>query len=301
MKSDPNALAGLQLARHLNPYPPQHWLYTPTLEERMQRLQAVSIEDLRRCHDEFYGASNGDLVVVGDFDADEVTRLAEQLFGDWKSPRPFTRIADSYHDVPAINRNLDTPDKANAVFQAGLNLPLRDDQPDYPALALGNYLLGGSSDSRLSRRIREQEGLSYSVHSWLSAGSIDAVGEFGVSAIYAPQNRARIETEILQVLRQALREGFSDAEVAEAKAGYLALRKLRRTQDGALASRLSDNLYLGRRFAWDADFEARIAALTPREIQSALKRYVDPDKLSIVKAGDFTRVAGGSTGADRTN
>src|SRR5450759_2097122 len=134
MKSDPNALAGLRLSRHLNPYPPEHWLYTPTLEERMQRLRSVSIEDLRRCHDEFYGASNAELVVVGDFDAEEITRLA-----------------GSYHDVPAINRNLDTPDKANAVFQAGLNLPLRDDLPDYPALALGNYLLGGSSDARLSR------------------------------------------------------------------------------------------------------------------------------------------------------
>ena len=301
MKSDPNALAGLQLARHLNPYPPDHWLYTPTLEERMQRLQSVSVEDLRRCHDEFYGASNAELVVVGDFDAEEITRLAQQLFGDWKSPRPFTRIAGSYHEVPAINRNLDTPDKANAVFQAGLNLPLRDDQPDYPALALGNYLLGGSSDARLSRRIREQEGLSYSVRSWLSAGSIDAVGEFGISAIYAPQNRARIETGILEVLRQVLREGFSDAEVAAAKNGYLALRKLSRTQDGALAGRLAENLYLGRRFAWDADYDAKIAALTPQQIQNALKRHLDPLRLSIVKAGDFTRIAEGSTSAENKN
>jgi zinc protease len=300
-KSDPNALAGLQLARHLNPYPPEHWLYTPTLEERMERLQRVSIEDMRRCHDEFYGASNSELALVGDFDAEEIIGLAQQLFGDWKSPRPYARIADSYHDVPAINRNLDTPDKANAVFQAGLNLPLRDDQPDFPALALGNYLLGGSSDARLTRRIREQQGLSYSVHSWLSAGSIDAVGEFGISAIYAPQNRARIEAEILAVLQQALRDGFSDTEVAAAKTGYLAMRKLRRTNDSALAGRLANNLYLDRRFAWDAQFEAKIAAVTPRQIQDALKRYVDPHKLSIVKAGDFTRVAEGAAGTDKKN
>jgi zinc protease len=217
------------------------------------------------------------------------------------SPRPFRRIADSYRDVPAINRNLDTPDKANAVFQAGLNLPLRDDQPDYPALVLGNYLLGGSSDSRLWRRIREQEGLSYSVRSSLTVGSLDAVGEFGVSAIYAPQNRARIETEILDVLQQTLRDGFSANEVTEAKKGYLALRKLSRTQDGALAGRLASNLYLGRRFAWDADLDAKIAALTPRQIQDALNKYLDPRKLSIVKAGDFTRIAEGSASADKKN
>jgi len=294
MKSDPNALAGLALARHLNPYPPAHWLYTPTLEERMQRLQSVSIEDLRRCHGDFFGASNSELAVVGDFDAQQIAGLAQELFGDWKSPRPYARIAESYRDMPPINRSLDTPDKANAVFQAGMNLPLRDDQPDYPALALGNYLLGGSADSRLWRRIRDQEGLSYSVHSSLTAGSLDAAGEFALSAIYAPQNRARIEAEILDVLRQTLREGFSEAEVAEAKKGYLGLRRLSRAQDGALVGRLANNLYLSRRLAWDADFDAKIAALTPQQIHNALKKYIDPLKLSIVKAGDFARVAASS-------
>jgi zinc protease len=301
MKSDPNALVGLALARHLNPYPPEHWLYTPTLDERVQRIQSVSLEDLRHCHDDFYGASNSELAVVGDFDAPQITQLAQDLFGDWKSPRPFSRIADSYRDVPPINRDLSTPDKANAVFQAGLNLRLRDDQADYPALVLGNYLLGGSADSRLWRRIREQEGLSYSVRSWLTADSLDTVGEFGISAIYAPQNRTRIEGEILDVLQQTLREGFSQTEVAEAKKGYLALRKLGRTQDAALVGRLASYLYLGRNFAWDADFDAKIAALTPEQIQSALKKYLDPAKLSIVKAGDFTRLAERSGGAKNKN
>ena len=297
-KSEPTALAGVQLKRHLNPYPPEHWLYTPTLDERMQRIQSVGIEDLRRCHEEFYGASNSELAVVGDFDAED-HRLVQELFGDWMA-RPFTHCS-WYHDVPPITRDLNTPDKANAIFRAGMNLRLREDDPDYPALALGNYLLGGSSDARLSRRIREQEGLSYSVGSWLSAGSIDAVGEFGVSAIYAPQNRARIEAQILDVLQQALREGFGAEEVAVAKKGYLESRKLSRTQDAALAGRLAGNLYLGRRFAWYADFEARIAALTPLQIQSALKRHLDPLKLSIVKAGDFTGVAERSISADKKN
>jgi zinc protease len=215
------------------------------------------------------------------------------------SPRPFARIAGRFHDAPAINRTLETPDKANATLRAGLNLRLRDDDPDYPALALGNYLLGGSSNARLSQRIREQEGLSYSVGSWLSAGSIDALGEFGLSAIYAPQNHTRIETRILEVLQQALREGFGAEEVATAKKGLLESRKLRRTQDEALAGRLANNLYLGRHFAWDADFEAKVAALTPKQIQNALKRHLDPLKLSIAKAGDFARVAGGGIATDK--
>jgi zinc protease len=60
-----------------------------------------------------------------------------------------------------------------------------------------------------------------------------------------------------------------------------------RTQDRALANRLSSYLFMKRTFAWDVDFEAKIAALTPAQVNAALGRYFDPDKLSLVTAGDF--------------
>ncbi|MCX7893580.1 MAG: insulinase family protein [Burkholderiales bacterium] len=298
-KSDPSALAGVRIARHLNPYPPEHWLYTPTLEEREQRIKAVTLDDVRRCHAQM-GAQNAELAVVGDFDPDEVTRLAETLFGDWKSPVPYARIPARRFEVAPIDAVIETPDKANAVYRAGLNLRLRDDDPDYPALVLGNYLLGGSSDSRLWRRIREKEGLSYSVGSWLTASPFDEVGEFGVSAIYAPQNRTRIESIVREEIAAALAEGFTHEEVEAAKKGLLEARQVARTQDATVAGRLNTYLWLGRTFQWDADFEARLAALGPNEVRDALARHLSPARLSVVKAGDFTRLAG-EGGAGKAN
>ena len=180
-----------------------------------------------------------------------------------------------------------TPDKANAVLQAAVNLPLRDDNPDFPALILGNYLLGGNSGARLQTRVREKEGLSYSTYSYLSAGSLDAAGSFGLSSIYAPQNRARVEGAIREELARALDNGFSDAEVTAAKQGVLESRLLARSRDRGIAGRLATYLFLDRTFAWDIDFEKRIAALTPAQIQDALRRNIDPTKISIFKAGDF--------------
>jgi zinc protease len=60
-----------------------------------------------------------------------------------------------------------------------------------------------------------------------------------------------------------------------------------RTQDRALANRLSSYLFMKRTFAWDVDFEAKIAALTPEQVGAAVRRHFDPDKLSLVTAGDF--------------
>ncbi len=286
-RSEPGALAGIEIARHLNPYPPQHWLYTATLDERSTQLNALNLEDLRKCQADFYGASDSELAVVGDFDPDEVARLATELFGDWKSPRPYARIALRYTAVPPIERTINIPDKANAVYRAGMLLRLRDDHPDYPALILGNYLFGGSSDSRLVRRIREKEGLSYSVGSFLAADSVDERGSFGVSGIYAPQNRARVEAAVGEEIRKVLAEGFGAAEVQAGKKSLLQARQVARSSDGNVANRLASYLELNRTFAWDIELERRIAALTPREVTEALRRWVDPARLSVVKAGDF--------------
>ena len=289
-KNDPSVRAGRLINRHLNPYPDGHWLYTPTLEERAAEIAAVTLEDARRCHDEFLGASHSDFAVVGDFDPDETAQLAEELFGDWKTPSPYERIATRYFDAAAMTRDIETPDKANAVYRAGFNLPLRDDDPDFPALVLGNYLLGGSSDSRLWRRIREQDGLSYSVGSWLTAGARDAAGEFGISAIYAPENRARLESAVREEIQRALEQGFTDEEVADGAKGLLKRRHLSRNSNAALASRLCTYLDLGRTFKWDSKFEAQIAALKAADVNEALRRHFTLDKLSVVKAGDFGRV-----------
>src|SRR5438132_14420921 len=137
-RSDPGALAGLALSRHLNPYPPEHWLYTATLDERSARLKALSLAEVKRCYADFYGASDSELAVVGDFDPAEVARLAQELFGGWKSPRLYARIPLRIAEVPAVNSVINTPDKANAALRAGLLLRLRDDNPDYRAPHLGN-------------------------------------------------------------------------------------------------------------------------------------------------------------------
>ena len=296
-RSDPSALAGLALTRHLNPYSPTHWLYTTSLEERSARLKGLSLDEVKRCYADFYGASDSELSVVGDFDPDEVARLAQDLFGDWKSPRSYARIPLRVAEVAPVDSVIETPDKANAVLRAGMLIKLRDDDPDYPALLLGNYLLGGSSDSRLVRRIREKEGLSYSVGSFLSADSFYPRGSFGLFAIYAPQNRARIEAALTEEIRKAFADGFTAQEVEAGKKGFLHARALARSDDATVAGRLVSYLVLGRTFAWDEALERRVAALTPQAVLEAMRRHIDPAKLSIVKAGDFANVAAAAPAA----
>ncbi|MDH3320659.1 MAG: insulinase family protein [Betaproteobacteria bacterium] len=286
-RSDPSAIAAEQLQRYLQPYPAGHWLYTQSQEERIAALKAVTLDDARGCYRDLVGASGADFAAVGDFDADELRALVGTLFGDWKNPAPYERIAKQLFEKPAYEGEFVTPDKANAVLRAGLDLRMRDDDPDFPALVLANYLLGGSSTARLPARIREKEGLSYSTYSWFSASPQDFSANFRVASIFAPQNKERVERAVREELQRALRDGFSDDEVAAARKGLLEARYLARTQDNALAARNARYLFLGRTFAWDIDFERRVAALTPAAVRDALRRHLDLERLAVTKAGDF--------------
>ncbi|HEX7055196.1 MAG TPA: pitrilysin family protein [Burkholderiales bacterium] len=285
--SDPSARARIGLDRYLHPYPVGHRNYTPTLEERVAWIERTTLEDARACYRDLFGATGAEFVAVGDFDPDELSRAVEELFGPWRSPYPYKRVPQRYFERPAAEQRVDTPDRANAVLRGGLDVRMRDDHPDFPALLLANWLLGGSSTARLPERIREKEGLSYSTYSGFHASQLDPVASFRVASIFAPQNRARVEQAVREELARAVREGFGAAEVEAGKKAILEARRLQRAQDRSLVSRLALYAYVGRTFAWDIDLERKIAKLTPAEVNAALRKYIDPDRLALVFAGDF--------------
>lgn len=287
-RSEPATVAFTEIGRVFNIYPKGHPLYSGSIEEEIADTKAVTLDDVKRFYKDFYGASSGQLTVVGDFDAQAISALAQELFGNWKSPQPFTRIKQEYRAIAPINRSFETPDKANAVFVARLNLKVRDDNPDYAALVLGNYMLGGGFlNSRLATRIRQKEGLSYGVGSRFSASPLDESGTFLANAIYAPENAEKLEAAFKDELAKLLKDGFTAQEVEAAKSGWIQQQQLSRAQDRELAGRLNNYLFLNRTIAWDAALESKIQALTPEQINAAMRKYLTPDNITIIKAGDF--------------
>jgi zinc protease len=289
-RTDPQPIAFNAVQRHLNPYPKGDVRYVPTFEEEIQEVKSATLAQVKSFYRGFYGASDGELAVVGDFDDREIAGLASELLGSWKSPRSFSRVVSFFRPVEPVSQSFETPDKANAVFTAGMNLKLRDDDPDYPALTLGNYILGSGLNSRLFKRIREKEGISYGVGSQLNASPQDRSGVFMGFAIYAPQNVQKLEAAFREELEKALKEGFTDDELSVAKAGYAQSRQVSRAQDNELVRKMASYLFIDRNLGWDAEFEKKVATLTPEQISTALRKHLDLSKLSVIKAGDFAKL-----------
>jgi zinc protease len=289
-RSDPQFLAFNAFERYLSPYPKDDIRYVPTVEEGLAELGAVTIEDVRRFYAETYGGGHAQLAVVGDFDPGEVTPILASIFGEWTSPRPWQRVAAEHHDVAATSISIETPDKANAMFLAGINLELRDDDPDYAALLIGNEVLGGGFlNSRLATRIRQKEGVSYGVGSFMSVSSEDRASRFITYAIYAPENAGRVESAFREEIDRALKDGLTADEIGKARQGWLQNQQVERANDARLAGDVQGKVYLGRTMAFEAELERRVGALTVDQVNAALRKYIQPAKLTVVKAGDFAK------------
>jgi len=289
-KSDPQALAGQALSRTMNGiYPRGDVRYAGTSDEDIEDLNKVTLDEVKKFYQQFYGVSEGEFTVVGQFDKTAVLKQAEELFGNWKSQMKYARILTPYHKVAASNQKIETPDKQNAMSIAAEPVKMTDDDADYPAMLMANFMLGGSMTARLPDRIRNKEGLSYGVGSQFSAPIKDDGGTFAAFAISNPQNAPKVEVSLKDELAKTEKDGFTAAELDAAKKAWLQERVLGRSQDGSLAGLLASNERWGRTMQFAEELDKKVGALTPDQVTTALKRAVDPAALIYIKAGDFKK------------
>lgn len=289
-KTEPQEIARVALDRHLHPWPVGHIRYAATPDEDVAEVKAATLESLSAFHRDFYGASAGELSMVGDFDPAQVQELLKELFEDWRNKSPYTRIPSPHYDVQPLHTMLEAPDKEGAVFNAGLNVSLRDDDPDYPALVLGNYMTGGGFlNSRLATRLRQKDGLSYGVGSWFFASAKDPSAGFGAYAICAPQNAVKLQDAFREEIERVVEEGFTADEVTQAKSGWLQRRRVSRSNDRELAGMLNGRTFDERTLLWDAQFEKQVSDLTPEQINQAMRKHIDPARISTIAVGDFAK------------
>jgi zinc protease len=288
-RTDPQAIATEQRARYVAPYPAGDPRATMTAEERMDALKKVTLDDAKKFYADFYGASNAELVVIGDFDSAEVQKLTGELFGNWKSPAPYKEISRTWQKLTPVERSTETPDKTNAYFTLVSTMAMNQDDPDYLAMVLVDTMTGGDEKSRLWVRVREKEGLSYSVSSSFNAGTQEKFASFTGAAICAPENIAKVEAAFKEELAKVVRDGFTQAELDSVKKEILDAQQAGRAQDTRLATALATQARYGWTMQRTEDREKKIAALTLAQVNAAAKKWIDPASFAIFKAGDFAK------------
>jgi zinc protease len=277
----PAALAAKQLALRFDNYPAGHPARPRPLDELKRELQALTLDDVRRCSSDFGGRSSLRIGVVGDLGEDDVRGFWQALQSLPKAAFPYRRIARPTAPTQVDTRDIVValPRFPNADITGLAILPLRDDADDYLPLALAVRLLGGDAASRLRVRLREQEGLAYSVSASLSASAFDARAGLTIQASVASDQAEKARDILREELARALAEGFSTVEVDAGIRNWQEQRRQSLQSEGAYSQRLLHAQLTGRDDAWEAARDADIAALTRERVNAALRRHLGQAEL----------------------
>jgi len=286
-RKEPEVIVEDALDRHGNPYPKGDVRYARTFDESVTEVNAATVAQIKAFHQRFLGVGRAQFAAVGSMDVPAVRAALDNAFAGWAPAATFKRVPHPLVSVPAARLAFETPDKQNATMVVRLPLPLKELDPDQAPLMVANFAFGSGGNSRLWKRIREGEGLSYDVRSSLAWNAEDANTGWHASAIFAPQNRAKVEAAFKEEAEKSIKTGFTADEIAQAKSGLLNYRRLSRAQDGNLAGGLANNDYLGRNFTVAQKLDDAIAAVTPEQAAAAWRKYIDPQRFVSAVAGDF--------------
>jgi zinc protease len=295
-RKQPATIANLSMSKYFDPWPAGHPFSFASLDDTIASIKAMTRDDLVAFHRDFYGTSEGEIAIVGDFDPVAVKAQLETLFAGWRSAKPYKREPTRYTAVPAKTQSDEAPDNANALFLARSNLSFNQNDEDYAALIIANKIFGGDSlKARLGDRLRQKDGLTYYTGSEVvfddSVGGRNDAGAFYIQAIVAPENMAKLEAGVREEYARFIRDGVTEAEVRDAVNSLLTEREQARGEDPRLISYLVNGLDDGRDMAWWIKADASARALTAEKVNAAIRKHFKPEDLSVFMAGDFAKAA----------
>jgi len=287
-RSDPFSISMNEAERRSNPYPISDPRYVATFDDQIAWIKAADTAGLKQFHADYFGSGSAFLTLIGDFDPESTATMAKDLFGNWIAPLPYERIKREYRgDIQAQDIEIETPDKDSASVWTSINVKIRDDASEYPALYLANFILGGYSDSRLHNTFREQEGLGYYAFSYLVADSQDRTGRWIMAAACSPADTEKTVEILRAQLGDLSQNGPTPEELAAAQKAYALSEQNSMNFDSTLSFLITDQQINGRTFAYTEWLNDEIAKLTPEKIRAAVKKHLQFKRLIVVRAGDF--------------
>ncbi len=271
-------------------YPVGHPNRTPTTQEFIAAAESATLEEVKAFHQKYYGPAHLTLVVVGDVDTPQFQAAVAEHFAGWSGGVDVLRAAPARGTDAPREQSLFMADKPSVSVVLGQPSGLRYRDADYQALRLGTAILGSGFTGRLMANVRDKEGLTYGIGSSLGGDTFND-GEWKIGATFAP---ALLEQGLASTQRQLTRwhsEGVTDDEVARRKENVVGTFKVSLATTDGMAGSLLAAIHRGYDQSWLDEFPQKIAAITTADVNAAIKKYVKPESLFLIKAGSVPSTA----------
>lgn len=262
-----------------------HPNYTPPTRQSLTRLAQCTVDDVKGYHAQHFGSNELLLAVVGDLDIDELTTALEQGLGDWPEREAEVDYETAARDHEPGTVDVPMPEKPNVDVRLGHGIPIRRDHDDYLPLYLGIFLLGGNFSARLMHTVRDEMGLTYGIRARLQDIHTRYDGHFQVNVTLSQDALEQGEAATKAVIQELLDEGATPDEVAANQTTLTGSFTVGLATTRGLAMALHRNARRGFGVDYLDTFTERVEAVTPEQVNAALRAYVHPGALQRARAG----------------
>ena len=289
LRADDNTFARAMERLTQTAYRDGHPYRTAGAAARIASTKAATADELRGFHRSRYNGASLVLAVVGDVDAAKAIALVEKHFGTM--PRgervSYSRVAATEPSASGSAGVVAMKGKANMNIVLGASSGLRRKDADYEAAMIGNAALGQNSlSSRIGRRVRDTEGLSYNLYSRF--GFTDEIdGLWFVNVNVAPQNLAQALRSTREEIARFAAEGVTEEEVEAQKSYFAGNYQVGLGSNAGIAAALVQAEKFGFGPKYLDDYPARFSAVTREQVNAAMKKHFFADRLHTVVAGDL--------------
>ena len=263
----------------------------PTIAEFIAATERATLAEVKAFHAKYYGPKQFTLVAVGDLDIPQLQAELGRAFAGWSGgvalPRPQRVTATD----AARDQNIAMADKTSVSIVLGQASGLRHNDPDYQALRVATAILGSGFSSRLIGQVRDTEGLTYGIGAGLAHDAFGD-GEWRIGATFAPDLLEKGLASTKRHLAEWHDKGVTAEEVAQRKTNLVGEFKVGLATTDGLAGALLNTVHRGYDVSWLDEYPAKINALTTEQVNGAVKKYLNPETMFVIKAGTIPGAAG---------
>ena len=283
------AQAAGALARTL--YAPAHPNFSPPLQHDLERLETMTLDDVRRFHAEHFGPRSFLLALAGDVDPGAAAAVVEEAFGGWPDAGAEGRFEAAAQPADTGRSAVEMPDKMNVDVRLGHALGVRRDHDDYLPLYLGTYVLGGNFSARLMTVVRDEKGLTYGINASLAGMAVEHDGHWQVGVTLSQESLTEGLAATRAEVERFVEGGITAEELDEKKTTLTGSFKVGLATTGRLAQALLANAERGFPMRYLDDFPGKIEALTLGQVNAAIKQHLNPGRMHTALAGTLPEEA----------
>ncbi|MCD4782810.1 MAG: insulinase family protein [Candidatus Eremiobacteraeota bacterium] len=249
-------------------------------------IKKINRSDLIAWHSRFYKPTNMMFAIVGDFDKKEMIKKFNKLFGDWKKEKvdfpKIKKVKKEYHPgiYFAVKENVN-----QSYIRAG-HLGIKRTNPDKYAIKVMNFILGGGGfSSMMTEKIRSDEGLAYMVFSYFKTDNRD-LGNTGTLCTTKSKSTVRVINLIQMIIRKMQSQNVSQAKLKWAKDSTINGFVFEFGNPGQQVNKLMMLEYNNMPRDYYEKYLDNIQKVTVEDVQRVAKKYLDPDKMTILVVGN---------------